>query len=73
MTARERSLCDCPEPCACYAADKDKAYFEVIASLDGRGLRLPGKAGLPPGGDGVHGQELVGALRTGRGLGRGGP
>ena len=26
---------DCPEPCACYAAGKDKAYFEVRASLDG--------------------------------------
>ena len=28
-------LCDCPEPCGCYAAGKDKAYFEVLASLDG--------------------------------------
>ena len=39
MTGRERPLCDCPEPCACYAegyaAGKDKAYFEVIASLEG--------------------------------------
>ena len=39
MTARERPLCDCPEPCACYAegyaAGKDKVYFEVIASLEG--------------------------------------
>ena len=34
MTDSERSLCDCPEPCGCYAegyaAGKDKAYFEVI-------------------------------------------
>ena len=39
MTARESLLCDCPEPCACYAegyaAGKDKVYFEVIASLEG--------------------------------------
>ena len=39
MSAEQRPLCDCPEPCACYAegyaAGKDKAYFEVLASLDG--------------------------------------
>ena len=39
MTAAERQACDCPEPCGCYAegyaAGKDKAYFEVLASLDG--------------------------------------
>ena len=39
MTAAERPVCDCPEPCGCYAegyaAGKDKAYFEVLASLDG--------------------------------------
>ena len=39
MTAREAQLCDCPEPCGCYAegyaAGKDKAYFEIIASLEG--------------------------------------
>ena len=39
MTAAERQACDCPEPCGCYAegyaAGKDKAFFEVIASLDG--------------------------------------
>ena len=35
MTDGQRPLCDCPEPCACYAAGKDKAYFEVIASLEG--------------------------------------
>ena len=39
MTASKRRLCDCPDPCACYAegyaAGNDKAYFEVLASLDG--------------------------------------
>ena len=39
MNARNRPLCDCPEPCGCYAeeyaAGKDKAYFEVLASLEG--------------------------------------
>ena len=35
MTAKDRSLCDCDEPGGCYAAGKDKAYFEVLASLDG--------------------------------------
>ena len=39
MTARERRLCDCDEPCGCYAegyaAGKDKAFFEMLASLDG--------------------------------------
>ena len=39
MTGSERPLCDCPEPCACYAegyaAGKDKAYFEVLANLEG--------------------------------------
>ena len=43
MTSEERPVCDCPEPCACYAEGyaaghaegKDKAYFEVLASLDG--------------------------------------
>ena len=39
MTAAERPVCDCPEPCGCYAegyaAGKDKAYFEVVASLGG--------------------------------------
>ena len=37
MTDSARPLCDCPEPCGCYAegyaAGKDKACFEVIASL----------------------------------------
>ena len=39
ITARERRLCDCDEPCGCYAegyaAGKNKAFFEVIASLEG--------------------------------------
>ena len=38
-TDSARPLCDCPEPCACYAegyaTGKDKAYFEVITSLEG--------------------------------------
>ena len=33
MTDKERRLCDCPEPCGCYAegyaAGKDKAFFEM--------------------------------------------
>ena len=37
--AEDAPFCDCPEPCARhaegYAAGKDKAYFEVIASLEG--------------------------------------
>ena len=39
MTASSCPICDCDEPCACYAegyaSGKDKAYFEVLASLDG--------------------------------------
>ena len=35
MTAREVPVCDCPEPCACYAAGRCSAYFEVIASFEG--------------------------------------
>ena len=35
----DRPVCDCLEPCGCYAegyaAGKDKAYFEVLASLEG--------------------------------------
>ena len=73
MTDSARPLCDCPEPCACYAegyaAGKDKAYFEVLASLDGPphagGVRLPalpGQAGLPAEGDDPDGQELAGAV-----------
>ena len=35
MTDTGRTLCDCPEPCGCYAAGKDKAYFEILAGVDG--------------------------------------
>ena len=39
MTDSARPLCDCDEPCGCYAegyaAGKDKAYFEVLDSLEG--------------------------------------
>ena len=39
MTSAGRQVCDCPEPCGCYAegyaAGKDKAYSEVLANLDG--------------------------------------
>ena len=37
MTNQERPLCDCPEPCGCYAegyaVGKDKAYFEIEMAL----------------------------------------
>ena len=37
MTDTDRPLCDCPEPCGCYAegyaAGKDKAYFEIEMAL----------------------------------------
>ncbi len=39
MTATELPLCDCDEPCGCYvegyAAGKDKAYFEMVGSIEG--------------------------------------
>ena len=39
MTGQDRPVCDCDEPCACYAEryaqGKDKAYFEMLASLEG--------------------------------------
>ena len=83
MTGRERPLCDCPEPCACYAegyaAGKDKAYFEVIASLESPPHAavcacqpLPGEAGLPPESDDAHGQKFAVALRAVGALGPGG-
>ena len=38
MTDSDRPVCDCPEPCACYAEGyahgKDKAHFEVRMVLD---------------------------------------
>ena len=33
MTDTGPPLCDCPEPCGCYAEGKDKAYFEALARL----------------------------------------
>ena len=33
LTDTERPVCDCPEPCGCYAAGKDKAYFEIEMAL----------------------------------------
>ena len=37
MTDSDHPLCDCPEPCGCYAegyaAGKDKAYFEIEMAL----------------------------------------
>ena len=84
MTARERPLCDCPEPCTCYAegyaAGRDKACVETLASLEGaslcRGLRLPAlhaQAGLPVEDHDTDGQEFPWALRAGGSLGPGGP
>ena len=35
MTDRERRLCDCDCYAEGYAAGKGKAFFEVLASLDG--------------------------------------
>ena len=39
MTASEVPLCDCPEPCGCYAegyaVGKEKAYFEMLVHLEG--------------------------------------
>lgn len=38
MTDTNRPVCDCPEPCACYAEGyaqgKDKAHFEIRTVLD---------------------------------------
>ena len=31
MTDTDRSLCDCPEPCACCAGGKDKALQTAVA------------------------------------------
>ena len=39
MTDSAHPVCDCPEPCACYAEGyvhgKEKAYFEMLANLEG--------------------------------------
>ena len=38
MTDTARPVCDCPEPCACYAEGyaqgKEKAHFEIRTVLD---------------------------------------
>ena len=31
MTGRDRRVCDCPEPCICYAEDEDKAFQTAVA------------------------------------------
>ncbi len=31
MTDTDRSLCDCPEPCACYAGGKEEALQTAVA------------------------------------------
>ena len=31
MTGQGRPVCDCPEPCACYAGGKDKALQTAVA------------------------------------------
>ena len=40
MTDSARPVCNCPEPCACYAegyaVGKNKAYFEVLANQRAR-------------------------------------
>ena len=81
---RERPLCDCPEPCGCYAegyaAGKDKAYFEMLANLERpphtEGYAMPallGQAGMPAEGADTDGQKLARDLRAGGGLGPGEP
>ena len=30
MTGQDRPVCDCPDPCACYAVGKDKALQTVV-------------------------------------------
>ena len=34
MTDTDRSLCDCPEPCACYAEGKGKALQTAVAAKE---------------------------------------
>ena len=81
MTDGVRPVCDCPEPCACYAegyaAGKDKAYFEVLASLEGpphaeecgcHPCQMK-RESLPPEGDDAVGQDVARAVRAGGSLG----
>ena len=76
MTGRDRPVCDHPEPCGRYAvryaAGKDKADFEVLASLDVLphvAGALSGEAGLPTEGHDPAGQDVARAIRPGGGLG----
>ena len=82
MTDTDRSLCDCPEPCACYtegyAAGEGKALLRERDGLSGRYPRrwlrlpaLPGRAGLPTEGDDPDGQEIARSLQPGASLGIG--
>ena len=35
MTTKERPPCDCPkQPCGCFAAGREKAFFEFISKLN---------------------------------------
>ena len=34
MTDTNRPLCDCSEPCACYAGGKDKALQTAVAAKE---------------------------------------
>ena len=34
MTGRDRPVCDCPEPCACYAWGKDKVLQTAVAAKE---------------------------------------
>ena len=67
MTDANRPVCDCPEPCGCYAegyaAGKDKVYFEIEMARQGRHPRrrlrlsaLPDQASRA--GDDGAGQQL---------------
>ena len=51
MSDAEQPVCNCPEPYACYAegyaAGKDKAYFEMLASLEGGPTHAEGCACRP--------------------------
>lgn len=49
MTDSAHPVCDCPEHSSCYvegyAQGKDKAYSEVLTSLDGPATPWPAPAG----------------------------
>ena len=84
MTDPEYPVCDCPEPCACYAEGPRRRQRQGLLRGPGqpggsspcRRVRLPalpGEEGLPPEGDDADGQEFARALRAGGGLGAGKP